>query len=253
MAVSLCAINRSRDLDKSSTLFHLICALSKRGLQVLLVGTEPHCWLWERHPIAAAGENPTDAPSACERPGNPSAAPAREIAHLTDIPGLSMICGAAPVNACDSNACASVTTHVAPSDADFQRLADAAHVIVIENPAQAQLCSWSFLAPSDYMLCLADNLDSPSCLSVKMAVSAALRDLRNSLRSDGTTQHPCRDMRQVLANLWSVLDGLAPVPEGCVPDLSDEVPVEVAGRGLALPRLIPLTALFPRRMSRRAA
>lgn len=253
MAVSLFAINRNRDLDKSTTLFHLICGLSKRGLQVLLVASESHHWLRNQRSLQTAGHCASDGSPGEELPQLSAADAIPALARPTEIPGLSMICGASSANGYSSKGCR-CSRHESPTDAEFQRLADSVHVILIENPAQAQLCRWSFLAPSDYMLCLADNLDSPRCLSVKMAVSSALRDLRSTVRTDGTSQHPCREMGHILADLWSTRDVLMPaevLTDALIPVDSDKMTVEFAGDDHTAKHLIPMTA--HREIPRRAA
>ncbi|MCA9186157.1 MAG: ParA family protein [Planctomycetales bacterium] len=186
-AVVISPVNRKGGVGKSSSVFHLGGYFASQGLRVLLIDNEPQHSLTNGliGPDGAAALDPSSTTAGLFTPGE-AVSPARLI-RKTEVKNIDLVCGSDALDLINGP----------PEEKPLQmqlairRFVDVVRqdydMILIDNPPNLQLCTYSSLASSNFTYCISkpQEYDVQGLVPVQKAIDRVLRTTNPTLRLAG--------------------------------------------------------------------
>lgn len=186
-AIVISPCNRKGGVGKSSSVFHLGGYFASRGMRVLLIDNEPQHSLTNGFigPDAAGKLLPQNTTAALfDASCNPSV---EDLIHQTEVKGIDMVCGS---NALDqfNGPLDLMPTELQLAVRHFvDKVKHRYDFILIDNPPNLQLCTYSSLAASNVTYCIVQpqEFDVQGLVPVQQAMDAVIRSTNPTLRFAG--------------------------------------------------------------------
>lgn len=186
-AVVISPINRKGGVGKSSSVFHLGGYFASQGLHVLLIDNEPQHSLTNGliGPEAATALR-AEQTTAALFSAHPPLAP-QDLIRTTHIKNIDLVCGSDALDQVNG------PPEQQPRDAQLavKRFVDQIRgrydLILIDNPPNLQICTYSSLAASNFTYCITkpQEYDVQGLVPVQKAIDTVLRTTNPTLRLAG--------------------------------------------------------------------
>ena len=186
-AIVICPVNRKGGVGKSSSVFHLGGYFASQNFRVLLIDNEPQHSLTNGliGPNAAAELKPEQTTAALFTP-HVNVEPDHLIRE-TQFESIRLVCGSDALDQFNGP----IEQHSFETQLALKRFVDrVAHqfdVILIDNPPNLQLCTYSSLAASNIAYCISkpQEYDVQGMVPVQHAIDRVLRSTNPTLRFAG--------------------------------------------------------------------
>lgn len=186
-AIVICPVNRKGGVGKSSSVFHLGGYFASQNFRVLLIDNEPQHSLTNGliGPNAAAGLSPDDTTAALF--GSRKNVDPEKLIRPTQFKSIRLVCGSDALDQYNGP----IEQHSAETQMSLKRFVDQVaqqfDVILIDNPPNLQLCTYSSLAASNIAYCISkpQEYDVQGMVPVQHAIDRVLRSTNPTLRFAG--------------------------------------------------------------------
>lgn len=207
MATVISPVNRKGGVGKSSSVFHLGGFFASEGLSVLLVDNEPQHSLTNGliGTEAASQIKPSETTAALfDRRCCPNA---QRLIRQTQFENIDLICGSDALDQFNG------PIDRKPIDAQLSLrgfldgVKESYNVILIDNPPNLQLCTYSSLAASDFTYCISkpQEYDVQGLVPVQKAIDQVLRTTNSQLRFAGYVLNMVQARRSLHASYDELL------------------------------------------------
>lgn len=206
-AVVISPVNRKGGVGKSSSVFHLGGFFASRGMRVLLVDNEPQHSLTNGliGPKKADGLKLEETTAAlfddrCDR--SPS-----QLIRSTQFEKIDLVCGSDALDLYNGP----VENLPFDSQLVLKRFLDGVRsqydIILIDNPPNLQLCTYSSLAASDFTYCITkpQEYDVQGVVPVQRAIDRVLQSTNPKLRFAGYVLNMVQARRSLHASYEALL------------------------------------------------
>ncbi|GAB5407253.1 MAG: ParA family protein [Aureliella sp.] len=186
-AIVISPVNRKGGVGKSSSVFHLGGYFASRGMKVLLIDNEPQHSLTNGFigPDAADKLLPHQTTAALfdER----YSAKPQDLIFPTQVKGIDLVYGSNELDRFNGPPDLMPTSMQLAIKKFVDQVKDKYDFILIDNPPNLQLCTYSSLAASDVAYCIVQpqEFDVQGLVPVQRAVDAVLRSTNPGLRFAG--------------------------------------------------------------------
>lgn len=206
-AVVISPVNRKGGVGKSSSVFHLGGFFASKGMQVLLVDNEPQHSLTNGliGPKKADDLNPEETTAALfDERCKPQVS---QLIRSTQFDQIDLICGSdaldlynGPVDDLPSERQLVLKHFLDTVRPDYD-------IILIDNPPNLQLCTYSSLAASDFAYCITkpQEYDVQGVVPVQRAVDRVLQSTNPKLRFVGYVLNMVQARRSLHASYEALL------------------------------------------------
>lgn len=224
-AIVICPVNRKGGVGKSSSVFHLGGYFASQDFRVLLIDNEPQHSLTNGliGPHAASAlplEQTTAALFATPDTANPET-----LIRETQFDSIRLVCGSDALDQFNGP----IEQHSVETQLALKRfvdrVADQFDVILIDNPPNLQLCTYSSLAAANIAYCISkpQEYDVQGMVPVQHAIDRVLRTTNPTLRFAGYVLNMVqakRSLHKAYENLLRETYGVK-VLKTTVPDWND--------------------------------
>ena len=186
-AIVICPVNRKGGVGKSSSVFHLGGYFASQNFRVLLIDNEPQHSLTNGliGPNAAAELSPSQTTAALF--SEEATVDPQELIMATQFDSIRLVCGSDALDQYNGP----IEQHSVYTQLALKRFVDRVaqqfDVILIDNPPNLQLCTYSSLAASNIAYCISkpQEYDVQGMVPVQHAVDRVLRSTNPTLRFAG--------------------------------------------------------------------
>ena len=205
-AVVISPVNRKGGVGKSSSVFHLGGYFASQGLRVLLIDNEPQHSLTNGliGPDAANKLDPSLTTAALFDPSF-SANP-KSLIRSTEVERIDLVCGSDALDQINGPPEEKPLEMQLAIKRFVDQLRSAYDIILIDNPPNLQMCTYSSLAASNFTYCISkpQEYDVQGLVPVQKAIDRVLRTTNPTLRLAGYVLN----MVQVRRSLHSAYEDL---------------------------------------------
>ncbi|MEP3480180.1 MAG: ParA family protein [Fuerstiella sp.] len=206
-AIVISPVNRKGGVGKSSSVFHLGGFFASRGMRVLLVDNEPQHSLTNGliGPDRAGKLSPDHTTAALfDTRRQPTA---KDLIRETQFTQIDLMCGSdaldlynGPIDNLSSDRPLVLKRFLDTVRADYD-------IILIDNPPNLQLCTYSSLAASDFAYCITkpQEYDVQGVVPVQRAVDRVLQSTNPKLRFVGYVLNMVQARRSLHASYEALL------------------------------------------------